>query len=309
MMGKLKNKFKNFMRRLVRKLAKMLKAEGLGRSMTEQIKLTPSSILENLELNIVDHCDLHCKGCSHFSPVSKRYVVPVAQLKQDLEKLSALTNQTLGTLKIIGGEPMLHPDLLEIMGLARQNFPYSRIRLVTNGLTLLDQQEDFWESCRQNKILISPTKYPIDVDYDKIQAMADAKGVAFRYYSNAQVIKTLRKDVIDLEGLQKPVESFLACSKARNCAMLNGGKLYLCPVAATAYILNEAFDTKLRVLPGDYLDLQAVQSQQEIHEFLAKPIPFCRYCNIKKMEKNHPWSRSEHQLSEWVDESQIAGKN
>lgn len=35
-------------------------------------KITPFSSIEVIEIHIVEHCNLHCKGCTHFSPLAQK---------------------------------------------------------------------------------------------------------------------------------------------------------------------------------------------------------------------------------------------
>lgn len=36
------------------------------------IRMTPQPTLQYLVLNILDHCNLNCKGCDHFAPIAKK---------------------------------------------------------------------------------------------------------------------------------------------------------------------------------------------------------------------------------------------
>jgi len=66
-------------------------------------------ILPNLEYLIVHHCNLNCKGCNKFSPISEEYFADIVEFKKDIIKISELFN--IQEFKILGGEPLLHPKL------------------------------------------------------------------------------------------------------------------------------------------------------------------------------------------------------
>ena len=90
--------------------------------------------LNYLEINLVDNCNLNCKGCAHFSNICDKNYVEVKKFEQDLKKITEIFN--LYNFRLLGGEPLLHPNLKEILEIARYYLPSSRIVIVTNGLLL-----------------------------------------------------------------------------------------------------------------------------------------------------------------------------
>lgn len=257
--------------------------------------------LQFLEVNLVEHCDLNCKNCNHFSNISKEHCIPLEVIEEDLQKFSSFSGDLSGDMKLIGGEPLLHPELTEIMAIARKYFPKTRIRLLTNGIKLLQMPDAFWRSCKENKIEISVTKYPIKLDYEKIQDTAAQYDVFFEYYNGALIVKTSMKYPLDLEGNLDPKDSYRQCFQARRCAMLSEGRLFLCPLIATSHIFNEKFGTKLDLLPQDYLEIRKVKSMDEITAFLQQEgTPFCRFCDIGHISYGHEWGITTGKIDEWL---------
>lgn len=66
-------------------------------------------------IDIVNHCNLNCIGCGHFSPLATEYFLPVEEFKKDCERLNYLTNGDIERMEIMGGEPLLHPSIIEII--------------------------------------------------------------------------------------------------------------------------------------------------------------------------------------------------
>ncbi|WP_252832299.1 hypothetical protein [Brachyspira pilosicoli] len=52
----------------------------------------------------------------------------------------------------------------------------------------------------------------------------------------------------------------------------------------------------------DYIDIYKAKDYNEILQFLAKPVPFCRYCDVKKWKVVGNWRRSNRDISEYIDE-------
>jgi organic radical activating enzyme len=86
------------------------------------------------EYNLTEHCNLRCAGCDHSSPLLPQKFADVALFERDLKVLSRVLH--LGEFKLLGGEPLLHPDLLDFLRCARASGLAEEITLVTNGLLL-----------------------------------------------------------------------------------------------------------------------------------------------------------------------------
>lgn len=277
--------------------------EFLINKMRDQLlRFVPRPYLEYLVINILDHCNLKCKGCDHFACVADPYLVPYQTLRNDIEKMAEIMHgDNIMKIAVMGGEPLLHPDLLEILKDVRNKFPYAIIRLTTNGILLLQQKDEFWTVCRENDITIVNTKYPIKIDHEKMKEKAASENVKFQFFEGTgdDTVKTSSKKIITLDGTNDPVKSFAKCYISNYGNFLMEGKLYGCPFSCQSYrIFNKKFEQNLRMTEKDYLDIYKVQDMQEIFEFAAKPRPYCRYCS--DLDRWHEWERSKQDISEWV---------
>lgn len=43
-------------------------------------------------VDIVDHCNLNCKGCGHFSPLAPKSFLDIETFENDLRRLNELLN-------------------------------------------------------------------------------------------------------------------------------------------------------------------------------------------------------------------------
>ncbi|GHV04403.1 UDP pyrophosphate phosphatase [Spirochaetia bacterium] len=260
-------------------------------------RLRPRELLR-FEVNITDHCNLNCVGCEHFSPIAEKYFIDVDCYMRDCKRLSELTNCTIENLHLMGGEPLLHPEIIKIMEISRKYFQVGVIEIVTNGILLLKQKELFWEKCRENDIKISITQYPISINYGAIESKAKKYNVNLSYYFIGT--KTMQKRPLDMRGRQDIENNFKMCHMSNNCIQLCDGKLYTCVVIAYIPIFNKYFNQSFEVTKEDYVDIYEVNNKKEIFDFLCKPVPFCKYCNIKKMVRGLDWSVSKKDISEWI---------
>jgi len=81
-----------------------------------------------MELDISDFCSMGCvdcvRGCNILGPEYNRGMLSVADVKQFMTETEDL-NHTWKLIKLIGGEPTEHPDVLDIASLL---YPYCRDR-------------------------------------------------------------------------------------------------------------------------------------------------------------------------------------
>lgn len=252
-------------------------------------RITPQATLSLVEMDIVSHCNLNCTHCSHFAPAANREFMDLAFAQRDFMRLAELSGGEVNCIHIMGGEPLLHPGCCDFLIVARSLFPDSTIRLVTNGLLLDEQMEDFWLCLADNKIVLSPTKYPVPVDWECVEEVCAKFGVVLQYFNNPHTPKTMTYFALDSSGTQEPHTSFLNCACANVAPLLHKGRLYPCSIVASARHVGGNF----AVCAEDSINIHNARDMKEILSFLAKPIPFCRYCDIEKRVHGIAWSRQQ----------------
>ena len=262
-------------------------------------KLLPHALLK-FEVHLVEHCNLNCKGCDNFSPIAEKEYLNLSRFEEDMKQLSKLCLGEVHTIHLMGGEPLLHPQVNEFLRISRENFPIGNINLFTNGLLLLQQTDEFWSICKENDINILVTKYPIPFDYDSAEQKARSKQVSYRYAYSIDKDKTLFHFTLDIEGTQNDVDSFLKCHRANDCIALYNGRLYTCSIAANIRHFNKKYGKNLHVSKRDSIDIYEATSIEQILEFLSHPIPFCRYCKINADNKDYTWDQSKNDIEEWT---------
>jgi MoaA/NifB/PqqE/SkfB family radical SAM enzyme len=272
----------------------------LWRKMTKK-NMKPKRNIPILHLHLTDHCNLNCKGCDNFSPLSPEVFTDISVFENDCAKMANLTNWRIDEIQLLGGEPLLHPHITSFMEIARKYFPVNTINIVSNGTLLKKQKEEFWKSCRENNIHIIVTKYPINIDFKGIEQHVKVQGVSFSYYGNTESVdKTMQCTPLDMEGKQDPRDSFLRCSRANRCVSLDNGKIYPCSLIPYVKYFNKHFDKNLVISSGDYLNINKAENIDEILNFVSKPAPFCRYCNIKGTIWDIGYGVSKKEISEWT---------
>jgi MoaA/NifB/PqqE/SkfB family radical SAM enzyme len=250
-----------------------------------------------LQVHFADHCNLKCIGCSHFSPLADKKFLDVYLFERDCIRLSQLGKDRIEKIHVLGGEPLLHPKFATLLDITKKYFDNADIIIDTNGLLLLTPPDNFWESCHENKARIRITRYPINLNINKIKILAEKHSVNVDY--SHETIKKMRRETLDLHGKQNISRSFKACLKSNDCPQLYEGRIYPCPTIAYIKYFNLAFNEDIQITKSDYIDIYEIESFDDILTFLSKPVPFCRYCNPYKDVYNIDWAMSKANISEW----------
>jgi organic radical activating enzyme len=250
-------------------------------------------------MHICDHCNLNCKGCGHFSPIAEKKFVDLNVFERDFNRLSELAGRQCEKIDLMGGEPLLHPEITTIFNIARKYFD-GLIFLVTNGILLPNKPEEFWECCKKNDISISISHYPIQINRVQIEAQAYKHGIILAPRENRE--KEWQKHKRDISGSQNIEEAYRKCIYGNTCLFLEDGKLCQCGFPLLVKHFNKYFnknDCKYdEPTENDFVDIFKVNSLDEILEKFRHPIPYCRYCTNYFI---HPdWEISKKQIDEWT---------
>lgn len=284
----------------IRSLKKRIKNRYFSFLSLEQARrITPKPYLDSIGFELASHCNLHCYSCDHFSQLSKSGYYDLEQFERDCKRLYELSSGVITSFTLFGGEPLLNKQCASYFAILHQIFPKSTIYVITNGTLLLKQSDRFWQSARENQVVLQATKYPIEIDWEQVKEKCAKEQVQFVFYNDEKEEKLSFKTQLDKDGRSDPFVSFVHCHRANACTQIHNGKIYPCAVAANAKAFNQAFGQDLQSSPKDYIDIyDSKMTYEKILDFLARPIPFCRYCKTKDMVYK-PWSASKRSVDEY----------
>ena len=257
-----------------------------------------------IDIHLVDHCNLNCKGCNHYAPIADPNFCDTDKVIENLGKLRQKgILRFVDIINLIGGEPLLNPyinDIIEKAGKILKNGK-TRLRIITNGVLLPKMNESFWNMVLNYNVIISVTRYPINFNYEEVEKLCKRKKVEFEIFGNRD-----DKDGFSLFRLKQTdhipdskelTENYNKCFF--QCLQLADSKLYICPPSAYHKILNKKFNTDFQLSKGDYLNIDEINILKFLR-FRIKSKKFCRYCQFPI--PNIDWGITQKKAKEWIIE-------
>jgi hypothetical protein len=255
--------------------------------------------LEFLEIMAIRGCNLSCQGCTTFSDLRHAGYATWETGKQWIEPwISRLDIQAIG---LMGGEPLMNPELSAWLIGLRKLLPKSQIRFVTNGL-LLEKHWDILNLLDDLGNCVFKISYHVaDPKLDAIisKILADrvwepitefginrwisSTGLRFQISKPAQFLKTFRGNYENmLPHNNLPARAFDICVQ-KKCPLLYQGKIWKCgTLALTPELLDRMgrpnYDQWIPFLdPGLASDCNGHDLDNFVKNF-GYPNNFCRQC-------------------------------
>ena len=289
-------------------------AQSTGRVSSDAFAMHMRNLMRapTLDVDVVAHCNLKCASCCHFSPAAPPTFLSLEDHERDLEKLARIEGVAtfFDAIVLMGGEPLLHPRLPELIRATRRHLPEVQLRMTSNGLLLKSMGPEFWDAMRSADCKLVLTMYPTGLDYEALFELAQAHGVKTGIsggVAEGGVVSHLLRTPLDEEGLRDPVASFNGCPLGGFSLQLLDGKIFPCNRGALLGIANERFGTTFAHEEDDYLELDAIRSVEDIDTMRRRAHPMCRYC-ATSLDERIDWHRSAIERDEWLmrpDERQL----
>lgn len=226
--------------------------------------------LHYLEFHAADGCVLNCRGCTHFSPLCKKDSFPdLKKLEESLGNLSRLFRK-IESVRILGGEPLMNPELPEIIYIFRRYMPLSRITVVTNGLLLSSWNKELISCLICERVKLCITRYPVNQNLiESIVPKLQECGV------EVEVSPLTDKFRIYLQKDRAEKNGYSICGVKR-LTFLREGKLYTCAMSAMISVYNETFGSSYPQQEG--ISLAESNNGWQILKALCRPSVLCDYC-------------------------------
>lgn len=231
---------------------------------------------ESFEVHISEHCNLRCVQCSNVSPFNKPKNLSV----QEVESMFRFVKKHLNpdVIKILGGEPLLNPEIGAIVEKIKEIFPTKPLRVITNGLLINRFSEDSFAKLDQLWVSNYCTVPNSKRNIERIFALARK----FEMVLNIKEVTEFSKVIPDsrLSSIQAE-DSFRNCWMRHRGLMIRNGRFFKC--TRPAYIDDYLKTTKQ--MTTDYAEkdgvpVSACDFNDQVLDLLNSntPLVTCEYC-------------------------------
>lgn len=257
-----------------------------------------------LEYNLVDHCNYTCADCSHFSPWLAPRRAALDVFRRDLAALSEVYH--VRRFRFVGGEPFLHPDLLDFVRAVRASGIADTIQICSNGSLVKRVNEAVFAEIDQ----LSISWYPDPRTSEDTIALI--LGLCEKHHTKLKVeridrFREMRLDqpVTDSDLLQ---DLYDTCQIAHSwyCQTFAEGRFYLCsrPLYTGAYLESRGIPAPdFKALDG--VPLHEPGLRERLLACLRGPTPpaACAWC-LGTVGLHRPWHGMDR--AEQTDRAQLS---
>ena len=255
-------------------------------------------VLPFLETMITQSCQLSCLGCTNYSDLKHNGYVKWTDGKRDLEQW--LKRLDIPDFGIMGGEPLINPEVRQWLIGVRELMPDSQIRFTTNGL-LLEKHWDIIELMHDlgnvSFKITAHTPELLEHVIDKIMNMYQWQPVheygisrliatnQFRFHIKTpeSFLKTFRNEYTDMMPCYRDYEQAFSSCIQQTCPLLYKGKIYKCSTSGLlsdtlARFGNPNIEKWQQFIPKG---ISPTSTNSEIQEFIknfGQPNIICAQC-------------------------------
>lgn len=239
---------------------------------TVRYALANSRILTwSLETHLVDHCNLRCRECCTISPFLAPWFVDPDALARDVATAARVVSPSL--FKLTGGEPLLHPRLLDCVDAVRDAGIATQISLTTNGLLLRQAPPELFR--RIDRLTVSVyASAPLPAGtLSWVEGRCRENGVLLNVKDVTEFLCMTPETVP--QSLEKAKRVFSACWMKERCHLLYRGRFFTCTRPPH---LETVYGGTLSALDGVSLD--SPDLLEKLTELLEReePLASCRFC-------------------------------
>jgi len=227
----------------------------------------------NIDIHLVDHCNMNCELCCHQSQLVEGEVfLNLQEFEKDLKRLKELV-PNICQLSLLGGEPLLHPQLNSFLKCAREEYPYSNITIATNGILLRSISQESINCMKDNNICLSISLYPpMHTQLDSLLEFVRKS----KLKANIRRVDKFFKKFCDTP-FYDPKEMSSYCGY---CMGLRHGKMSRCIDSLYVKYFNDYFGNILPEEKGIDIYNSELTGLKLVH-MLEEPLELCAYCASK----------------------------
>lgn len=231
---------------------------------------------EHVEINAAEHCNLSCRSCSHQSPIMPRRYVDPERVYSDLSTLATVYHA--GQVSLLGGEPLLHPDLPAVAEAARRSGVADGVRVVTNGVLLPRMTPSFWAAVDEVRVSMYPGHELEAGEIEHCRRMAAEHRVTLKIKAMDEFFESYAALGTKDSTLVKRVYESCTVAHLWRCHLVTEGWFFKCP---HAHFLAKSLRLATDGPPPDAIEIAADSGfRRRLIRYLKSSVPLraCTFC-------------------------------
>lgn len=235
-----------------------------------------------VDFDVTTYCNLRCKRCAKCLPYFKnKQNFSAAKLKNDLEQLVKYLDR-IYVVSIIGGEPFLNPEIVEIIKICTNCSKIYQLELTTNGTIMPD--ESVFIALKNSRVNVHISKYEFISDSQKknrdmLIAKLEGYNIPYQFATHEEWLDF--GDVFQRKYTDHEKRVMFYQCPMNSCSIFNNRVLYRC--GKSSYLCQH----KKTKAENAVIELDKIHSRKEMRKavykfFNVKFLSACNYCD------NHP---------------------
>jgi len=177
--------------------------------------------IPTIQITIIHQCMNSCACCASFAPLMPKRTFNIQELQRDLYAVAE--HIYADRIHVFGGEPLLHPDLCNVLRTVRESGIAHEVSITTNGQAFTALNEECWAYLDSLQVTSYLGKLSME-NMCAIKSECDrrGKGCSFLRHSFAKIVTK------NTNSNDKTREIWTKCDPGGMCVLIADGRLYWC---------------------------------------------------------------------------------
>lgn len=174
------------------------------------------------ETNITLACQNRCVGCNHFIPLQQPWFIEPLDFARDMAMAAKMVH--FERYNLVGGEPTLHPKIMNLLALLHASEIADSVEITTNGQSIRKMPDEFFAAL--DELIVTPYKLNDD-DKQYITDKCKEFGTALQWHPVIFTECAYKNRSSEEEARAR----YRACWYNVNRHVIDGGYFYRCCTA------------------------------------------------------------------------------
>ena len=264
-------------------------------------------LLDFAEFYITHHCNIDCKNCNRFNNYNFKGHIDWRVSENEYEQWAKKFQ--IRNIGILGGEPLMHPEVTVWIKKIRSWWPDAGLVITTNGL-LLNKVVGLYDVVNKEKCTIEICVHNYDWIEKQLEDLKEFFSGDFELYDDPDDSCFFTKTATDSNGVTVMVKKFNAMHQStlslsrhqlklhnsnpiksheicdmKGCHTFIDGKIYKCPMPPLLSKFSEQYmidmnEEEIEIIKNfsGFSANDAINNDDNFFSYLTSPIDHCRFC-------------------------------